>query len=550
MRRALLGLALVLAAGPALAQGYLRAFLKDPAAAGFVVRTTQNTTVARIITASAGGVCTGGDGQASNPACGPDLASTNQFIVGTVSPPATCTAGREIYVETDQLRACVCSATNTWTCNGKLRAHATDCTALTDGLADEMCFERDADTVYVCEPSAGGCDTAGEWKVVSGGSGAPTGAKYIVAQLDAGLSAEIAPASDDQAIVSDSSSAATWRSLPNGPVKYATSSNTFAQDAGVISHATDCTAVTTGIADDLCVELDSERLFSCQPTAGGCDTAGEWILTGDGAGGSLDIVGLTAEPLITLDDSLPFYDLSATVNRRVTFRELAARVGRKYQVLESDFFNNGDEGWMDSSGVSTGTFIPIPGEDGRNGIIRYGTFTSATGGAGYNNIQSTVNGVMSIQPASGQIVFEAWVRLPTLSDATDTYKVWLGLTNVGFAVTGVPTDAIALTYTHSANSGKWQGTCIEDSATTTADDAGTAVAAATWYRVGFVVNAAATSVSFYVNGTEIGTACATNVPDAGDDLTTNSFILKSAATGIRFMELDAVTYWLELTTAR
>jgi hypothetical protein len=33
------------------------------------------------------------------------------------------------------------------------------------------------------------------------------------------------------------------------------------------------------------VEEDSERLFSCQPTAGGCDTAGEWILSGDGAGG-------------------------------------------------------------------------------------------------------------------------------------------------------------------------------------------------------------------------------------------------------------------------
>jgi len=50
------------------------------------------------------------------------------------------------------------------------------------------------------------------------------------------------------------------------------------------SHATDCTAITTGVADDLCVELDSENLYSCQPTAGGCDTAGEWILTGGGGG--------------------------------------------------------------------------------------------------------------------------------------------------------------------------------------------------------------------------------------------------------------------------
>jgi hypothetical protein len=52
----------------------------------------------------------------------------------------------------------------------------------------------------------------------------------------------------------------------------------------VYTHATDCTAVTTGVAGDLCTELDSERLFSCQPTAGGCDTGAEWILTGDGTG--------------------------------------------------------------------------------------------------------------------------------------------------------------------------------------------------------------------------------------------------------------------------
>jgi hypothetical protein len=33
-----------------------------------------------------------------------------------------------------------------------------------------MCFERDANTLYVCEPSAGGCDTAGEWTATGGGA--------------------------------------------------------------------------------------------------------------------------------------------------------------------------------------------------------------------------------------------------------------------------------------------------------------------------------------------------------------------------------------------
>lgn len=52
-----------------------------------------------------------------------------------------------------------------------LMRHATDCTAITDGAAGEACYEIDADTLYVCEPSAGGCDTAGEWKA-TGGAGA------------------------------------------------------------------------------------------------------------------------------------------------------------------------------------------------------------------------------------------------------------------------------------------------------------------------------------------------------------------------------------------
>ena len=44
-------------------------------------------------------------------------------------------------------------------------------------------------------------------------------------------------------------------------------------------HATDCTSVTSSSAveGDLCVELDDDTLYSCQPSSGPCNTAGEWI---------------------------------------------------------------------------------------------------------------------------------------------------------------------------------------------------------------------------------------------------------------------------------
>jgi hypothetical protein len=225
MKRLILPALLLALASDARAQGYMRVWLQIPTANGMVAHTGNGAAIARTITASAGGTCTNGDGVSGNPTCGPDLATTPQFTSGTASPPATCNLG-EIYLETDALRACNCSTTNTWTCNGKLRAHATDCTSLTDGIADEMCFERDADTVYVCEPSAGGCDTAGEWKIISGGSGAPTDAEYIVAELNGSLSAEVAPSAANQVPVSSSSTAAAWGTVPtaaiaDGAVTYA-----------------------------------------------------------------------------------------------------------------------------------------------------------------------------------------------------------------------------------------------------------------------------------------------------------------------------------------
>ncbi len=52
----------------------------------------------------------------------------------------------------------------TITTAGSSVSHATDCTGLT-ATTGTICYEIDADVFYVCEPSAGDCDTAGEWKV-------------------------------------------------------------------------------------------------------------------------------------------------------------------------------------------------------------------------------------------------------------------------------------------------------------------------------------------------------------------------------------------------
>ncbi len=53
------------------------------------------------------------------------------------------------------------------TVRSRLRVHATDCTAITDGVSGQACYEQDSNRLFVCEPAAGGCDTAAEWVLVA-----------------------------------------------------------------------------------------------------------------------------------------------------------------------------------------------------------------------------------------------------------------------------------------------------------------------------------------------------------------------------------------------
>ncbi|MGH7892319.1 MAG: hypothetical protein ACREN0_08625, partial [Thermodesulfobacteriota bacterium] len=47
----------------------------------------------------------------------------------------------------------------------------------------------------------------------------------------------------------------------------------------MVFHATDCTGLTA-VEGVQCYEQDSKRVFMCVPSAGDCDTGGEWIQVG------------------------------------------------------------------------------------------------------------------------------------------------------------------------------------------------------------------------------------------------------------------------------
>jgi hypothetical protein len=289
-------------------------------------------------------------------------------------------------------------------------------------------------------------------------------------------------------------------------------------------------------------------------TSGDCvkiDANGNHVANGSACGsGSLDINGLTAEEGIEFDDVLPFYDSSASANRKVS-RSSLSDIGRDFWVMESEFISQQYPTLYRFDSTGTGAAATELGPvAGRVGVIRMGTGTTTTGRtAASTSAAEYGTGTNEIAFGSGRVVYETSIRLPNLSDATDTFTITAGYFNCLFSASCSPTDAVWITYTHGVNSGKWRGICIEDSSTTNVDDAGTAVAANTWYRLGITVNADATSAEFFVNGTSIG-SCSTNIPDSADPVNPIARILKSAGTTSRTMDIDYVKVYGELTTPR
>ena len=137
---------------------------------------------------------------------------------------------------------------------------------------------------------------------------------------------------------------------------FASNACTINTSSALTAHATDCTG-TTAVADVYCYERDSNRIFVCEPSAGDCDTAGEWklldyvALTGSTMTGTLNLddTSLTIEegadtmtitvPVLTAARAVTFSDAAGAVilNSSIdTLSELDTIVADEALVVDSD----------------------------------------------------------------------------------------------------------------------------------------------------------------------------------------------------------------------
>jgi hypothetical protein len=161
------------------------------------------------------------------------------------------------------------------------------------------------------------------------------------------------------------------------------------------------------------------------------------------------------------------------------------------------------------------------------------------------NLGTTTTGSGSITSGNGNVItlgggtvtFTERMKINTLSNATDTYTIRVGVMDTG-TTPGESVDAVYLRYTHSVNSAEWQCVARSNSVETGSVVDTNVLADTNWTTYQVVVNAAATSASCFINGTNVGTVTS-NIPASSTRATGWGLnVLRSAGT----TSLDAVAH--------
>jgi hypothetical protein len=190
----------------------------------------------------------------------------------------------------------------------------------------------------------------------------------------------------------------------------------------------------------------------------------------------------------------------------------------------------GDTAWFVTGGQL------LAGEAAHPGIMRIG----AAGSLGYIIKSKDTSAQGPIVLGAGVLTIDYLVRIVGTNDATTCIGLGIGATNAE------PTDGVYFLYSSGVNSGNWVGKTANASTRSSANSAD-AVVGGQWDRLRIVVNAAATSVSYFVNGVEItNSPLTTNIPT--DDLSLRVNVTSSG--GGDSCDVDLMVFSYVLTTPR
>jgi hypothetical protein len=185
-------------------------------------------------------------------------------------------------------------------------------------------------------------------------------------------------------------------------------------------------------------------------------------------------------------------------------------------------------GQCDLTPSSTSFILPATGAAAVPGMLTLTTTTSATAAITYLSRASAL--------LFGSVSFSFWarVRVPTLSDATETATF-----QAGFVDGTASVDGCFFRYSHGLSAGNWEAVCKSNSVETVVDT-GVPVAAGTFYALKITNSASTNLTQFWLDGASVANIT-TNIPSAtGREFGFGATLLKSAGTTARTVDLDYI----------
>jgi len=192
------------------------------------------------------------------------------------------------------------------------------------------------------------------------------------------------------------------------------------------------------------------------------------------------------------------------------------------------------------SGNGTARSVGTTNRTNQQGIIQHSTGTAATNFAGY------IYG-SSLYIGSGTISIETYVTIDTLSNATQRFFTYFGYAGGSSNYLNIPSgiffsyDEGGVVFSGGIATPNWKCYTRVASGAVTVTTTSIPVVDGQWYKLRIDINAAGTSVTFFINDVLVATHT-TNIPSSTTVIAPISIIHKSAGTTARTMLTDYFMY--------
>lgn len=263
----------------------------------------------------------------------------------------------------------------------------------------------------------------------------------------------------------------------------------------------------------------------------GLTTKGDLILR-DNAGNNVRY-GVGADSKILCADS--------TTNEGLTYKYICELLNvDKFSFIFDDFVGQGAS-WLNTTngGASAGVFLYNVSNTTRRGEVGLQTGTTATGHA---NMTTNLQGFVL---SNGIEYFEAKVAFSALATVAQDFLFRIGFGDQGGAVTTEHNNGLYWEYNRS-NSTFWNYVTARTASRTRTPSA-TSVTTND-IKLGFLVNANASSVTFYINRVQVGTPVTTNIPTSAQLIGHNVDLRKTAGTTSVLAYIDYYVHYNLFTT--